>query len=186
MAKSLSLMLLSISTIFTWGLVMPFFSVSYRAARSSGPSKGWPAASIMDTPLRGSNTSMSAAAWFHFSARRLPIAMFSSLEVRIRVTVGLCLYRLRCANSFGTVSQGPKLTISSAPTETTCGILLRMAASQRAGPAARTPPTTSSHHSVVVRSSTPEKKPASISASIVFPPVPVAWKTSTSYPFSSR
>ena len=81
---------------------------------------------------------------------------------------------------------GPKFTISQAPTDTTCGILHCIAASHLALPAARTPPTISSHHSVVVKSSTPWKNPAWINASIVFPPVPVAWNTNTSYPLSSR
>ena len=77
-------------------------------------------------------------------------------------------------------------TMMSAPTDTTAGTPFRAAALQRSGPAASTPPTTSSHHSVVVRSSTPLMNPPLTSASMHFPPVPVAWKTSTSKPFDSR
>ena len=59
----------------------------------------------------------------------------------------------------GNVLIWPKLIISSAPTETTCGSFWRIAASQRCGPAVRTPPKRSSHTSVVVRSKTPENIP---------------------------
>ena len=38
----------------------------------------------------------------------------------------------------------------------------------------------------MVRSNTPVKNPDSMRDSIVFPPVPVAWKTSTSYPACSN
>ena len=48
-----------------------------------------------------------------------------------------------------------------------------------------TPPTTSSVTSVVVMSSTPASRPESASFSMVWPPVPVAWKTRQSYSASS-
>ena len=96
------------------------------------------------------------------------------------VTCALCTYRLRSSNCGGTVSRGPKLTMSSAPSETTCGMPERPAAVSRSGPALSTPPTSSSHSSVVVTSSTPRMKPASIRASIERPPVPVMWNVSTS------
>ena len=80
----------------------------------------------------------------------------------------------------GTVSRGPKLTMSSAPSETTWGTPAAPAASSRSGPAESTPPTSSSASSVVVASSTPARKPPRTSASIDWPPAPVAWKTSTS------
>ena len=83
------------------------------------------------------------------------------------------------------MSRGPKLTMSSAPSDTTCGTPAAPAASSRSGPAERTPPTSSSASSVVVASSTPARKPSRTSASIDWPPAPVAWKTSTSYPSSS-
>ena len=56
--------------------------------------------------------------------------------VRISVTDGLCTYRLRSANCGGTVSRAPKLTMSSAPSDTTCGMPARPAASSRSGPGA--------------------------------------------------
>ena len=86
---------------------------------------------------------------------RLAIVMHSSGVVRISVTASLCLYNVRLRKRSGTVSMGPKFTMSSAPTDTTCGIPSRAAAPSRSGPALSTPPTTSSHHSVVVTSTTP-------------------------------
>ena len=68
----------------------------------------------------------------------------------------------------------------------TTGMPAFAAASMRVGPALRVPPQSSSAHSVVVMSSTPTAMPLSMTASIDFPPAPVAAKTSTSYPFSSR
>ena len=76
--------------------------------------------------------------------------------------------------------RAPKLTMSSAPTDTTWGTPSRPAISSRSGPAESTPPTRSSHSSVVVTSSTPRRKPDSISPSIDSPPTPVAWKTTGS------
>ena len=70
----------------------------------------------------------------------------------------------------GTVSRAPKLTMSSAPSETTWGTPAAPAASRRSGPAESTPPTRSSASSVVVRSSTPARKPPSLSPSIACPP----------------
>ena len=83
---------------------------------------------------------------------------------------------LRSSNCAGSVSRAPKLTMSSAPTDTTCGMPSRPAISSRSGPADSTPPTRSSHSSVVVASSTPLRKPDSISPSMAMPPTPVAWK----------
>ena len=123
---------------------------------------------------------------FTLEAMARPIFSFSSTVVRMSVTVGLCLYRFRDWYCSGTVSHGPKFTMSSAPTDTTAGTPFKAAALQRSGPAVSTPPAISSHHSVVVRSSTPLMKPPLTSASIHFPPVPVAWNTSTSNPFDSR
>ena len=109
-----------------------------------------------------------------------PSSTISSLVVRISVTDGLCTYRLRSSNCGGTVARAPKLTMSSAPSDTTWGRPSRPAASSRSGPADSTPPTSSSHSSVVVMSSTPCRKPESIRPSIAFPPAPVAWNVSTS------
>ena len=50
-----------------------------------------------------------------------PSSAHSSGVVRISVTDGLCTYRLRSSNCGGTVSRAPKLTMSSAPSETTWG-----------------------------------------------------------------
>ena len=50
---------------------------------------------------------------------RAKIARFSSTELRISVTAGLCRYSTRWRSRSGTDSQGPKLTMSSAPHEPT-------------------------------------------------------------------
>ena len=67
-----------------------------------------------------------------------------------------------------------------APGAMTCGTPLSAAAVSRSRPADSTPPTRSSASSVVVRSSTPAIRPSRMNDSMVIPPVPVAWKTSTS------
>jgi hypothetical protein len=113
-------------------------------------------------------------------ASRVPSSVFSAGVVRIRVVIGLCTYRFRSLNWSGTVSIGPKLTMSSAPTDTTCGIPALPAALSRSGPAEKMPPTSSSASSVVVASSTPASRPWAASDSSVRPPVPVMWNTSTS------
>ena len=114
-----------------------------------------------------------------FPAMILPSCVHSPGDVRISVTLGLCLYSfLPCFfHSFGTVSIDPKFTMSSAPSETICGTPLLAAASSRCGPAGRTPPTSSSASSVVVRSRTPSKNPSDVRRSSARPPAPVAWKT---------
>ena len=76
--------------------------------------------------------------------------------------------------------------MSRQPGVTMAGVPVLPAASSRVGPAPRMPPTNSSAHSVVVMSSTPAVMPASTSDSIARPPVPVAWKTSTSKPAFSK
>ena len=109
-----------------------------------------------------------------------PSSAHSSGVVRMRVTCGLCRYRLRSRNRSGTVSMAPKLHMSSAPTLTTCGMPARAAAPRRSGPAESTPPISSSHHSVVVMSATPATNPSAMSDSIARPPLPTAWNTRTS------
>ena len=70
----------------------------------------------------------------------------------MRVTLELCTNRFRPRNASGTVSSAPQLTMSSAPTETTCGMPVDAAAVSRSGPAENTPPTRLSASSVVVTS----------------------------------
>ena len=70
--------------------------------------------------------------------------------------------------------------MSSAPSDTTCGMPAFPADSSRSGTAASTPPATWSQNSVVVTSSDPTANPAARSFSIEPPPAPVWWKTSTS------
>ncbi|PIL25875.1 hypothetical protein GSI_11628 [Ganoderma sinense ZZ0214-1] len=134
------------------------------------------------TPPRGIHTSVlpfGGLASLSFLAMILPSCAHSSGLVRMSDTQGLCAYSLLpCSFHFsGTVSIGPKFTISSAPSDTTCGTPLRAAASSRCGPAVRTPPTSSSASSVVVRSRTPSKNPAEVRRSSARPPAPDAWKT---------
>ena len=158
----------------------PERSASNSAASASASWNGAPGTSIADTPPSGMYSATGPLAADSLRAIRRPSSAHSSFVVRISVIVGLCTYRFRSSNCGGTVSRAPKLTMSSAPSETTCGSPAAPAASSRSGPAESTPPTRSSHSSVVVVSSTPARKPASTSASIALPPVPVAWNTSTS------
>ena len=88
--------------------------------------------------------------------------------------------RFRSRYGSGTVSGGPNVPISVAPSDTTWGVPARPPASRRSGPALKIPPTTSSVSSVVVTSRTPLMKPERTSYSMARPPDPVAWKTSTS------
>ena len=74
----------------------------------------------------------------------------------------------------------PKLAMSTQPGTRTTGIPAFDAARHRSGPALRMPPHTSSASSVVVMSSSAVMYPSVISASMVRPPEPVAWKTKTS------
>jgi len=64
------------------------------------------------------------------SDARLMAARFSSAVVRIKVTLGLWTTNLRLWQRAGTVSRGPKLTISSAPA--TCWRIARMGRSKPA------------------------------------------------------
>src|SRR5215208_466357 len=150
------------------------------AASASVSWNGWPSTAIIETPFSGTNSAVGPVARDSFRPMRRPSSAHSSGVVRISVTVGLCTYRFRVSNFGGTVSRGPKLTMSSAPSETTCGTPAAPAASRRSGPADSTPPTSSSASSVVVVSSTPARNPSRTSASSDWPPAPVAWKTSTS------
>jgi hypothetical protein len=84
-----------------------------------------------------------------------PIWRFSSTLVRIRVTLGFHLYRLRLWYFSGMVSTPQKLAMSTQPGTRTVGMPARAAARPRSGPALSTPPHTSSASSVVVMSSEP-------------------------------
>ncbi len=130
----------------------------------------------METPPSGTNRATGPVAFESLEAIRRPSSAFSSFVVRISVIDGLWTYRLRSSKRSGTVSRAPKLTMSSAPTDTTCGSPSRPAISSRSGPAESTPPTRSSQSSVVVASRTPRRKPDSMRPSIACPPTPVAWK----------
>ena len=102
------------------------------------------------------------------------------------VTVGLCLYRLRPRYCSGTVSNGPKLTI----VESTDGNNLRHTACACRLKPVRTCVQNAAEKLVAPFGRSDVKNPlinpAFMSVSIVLPPVPVAWNTSTSQPCSSR
>ena len=94
-------------------------SSSKSAASASGSWKGWPSASIIETPPSGMNNAVGPVAADSFEAIRRPSSAFSSCVVRISVIDGLWTYRLRSSKRSGTESRAPKLTMSRAPTETT-------------------------------------------------------------------
>ncbi|CAA9571499.1 MAG: hypothetical protein AVDCRST_MAG87-2459 [uncultured Thermomicrobiales bacterium] len=136
--------------------------------------------SIPETPRSGMNSVTGPVAALSLRPMIRPSAAFSSVVVRIRVTEALWRKSLRSRNRSGTDSTGPKLTMSSAPSETTWGSPSAPATWRRSGPEGSTPPTRVSASSVVVVSSTPVMTPPRTSDSIVSPPIPVAWKTRTS------
>ena len=175
------------STIRTEGWPSrPAWRERNNAASASGSKNGLPGISKAETPPVGIRTTVGTVESTSVLAISAPIAAFSEAVVLIRVTFGLWTTKFRPENRSGTADLGPKLTMSSAPTLTTCGIPLLIAAFNRSGPAERMPPTCSSASSVVVRSSTAEISPSRINASIARPPTPVAWKTQTSNPAFSR
>ena len=57
---------------------------------ASGEWNGWPSLSIADTPLLGITTVVGDFALLSFFAMISPSFAFSSIVVRINVTVGLC------------------------------------------------------------------------------------------------
>ena len=114
-----------------------------------GVVEGLPSVAIIEIPRSGTKSAVGPFAPLSFRATRFPSSAHSSGVVRISVTVGLCTYRFRERNCSGTVSIGPKFTMSSAPSETTCGTPSSPATSSRFGWAASTPPTSSSQSSVV-------------------------------------
>ena len=65
-------------------------SSSNRAASASGWWKGWPSASIIETPRSGTNSAVGPLAADSLRAIRRPSSAFSSLVVRMSVTTGLC------------------------------------------------------------------------------------------------
>ena len=110
-----------------------------------------PATAIAETPRSGTKTATGPRRGGELPRRSAGRARaHSSGVVRISVTVGVVYVQVASPNRCGTVSRGPKLTMSRAPSETTCGSPCPPAASRRSGPAERTPPTSSSASSVVV------------------------------------
>ena len=75
-----------------------------------------------ETPLSGHEHASARSRGVSFRADPPAERAHSSGVVRISVTVALWTYRLRSRNRSGTVSSGPKFTMSSAPSETTCGM----------------------------------------------------------------
>ena len=150
---------------------------SKRARSASGSWKGWPGASRAETPPSGMRKRTGPVISLTRRAIHSPMRAFSSAVVRIRVTWGLCSTKRRLRYRSGTVSRGPKFTMSSAPTEPTQGIRVRMNAPKRSSSAARTPPIIMSQISVVVRSTAAARRPLSASFSMDRPPTPVAWNT---------
>ncbi len=69
--------------------------VSNSARSASGSWNGWPGASISETPPSGRKKRTGPSIRLSLAAIQLPMRMFSSTVVRIRVTCGLCTYRLR-------------------------------------------------------------------------------------------
>ena len=85
-------------------------------SRAAGSSNGWPARSMAETPCSGSRMAAGPLAAASLRPISSPSLAFSSGVVRISVTLALWTWNLRSANFSGTVSRGPKLTMSSAPT----------------------------------------------------------------------
>ena len=150
---------------------------SKRARSASGSWKGWPGASRAETPPSGMRKRTGPVISLTRRAIHSPMRAFSSAVVRIRVTWGLCSTKRRLRYRSGTVSRGPKFTMSRAPTEPTQGIRVRMNAPKRSSSAARIPPIIMSQISVVVRSTAAARRPLSASFSMDRPPTPVAWNT---------
>jgi len=94
--------------------------------------------------------------------------------------------KVRPAYFEGTVCGSPKLAMSRQPGTTMAGVPVLAAASSRSGPAPEVAARDSSAHSVVVISRTPATSPLLMRLSMARPPVPVEWKTRTSYPALSR
>mmetsp|Transcript_22735 Transcript_22735/g.71194 ORF Transcript_22735/g.71194 Transcript_22735/m.71194 type:complete len:269 (+) Transcript_22735:821-1627(+) len=176
-AKAGSLMCSGRRSTVTWPLpeaMSSRSSVPRHAPVASGSKKGMPSASSIETPFSGRSTRTGRVALASLSAMKRATASFSSLVVRMSVTSSLCTNRSLSLYLAGTVALAPKLTMSTAPTDTTRGTPAATAASRRLGPPDMTPPTTSSATSVVVRSSTPPTSPDETSPSMALPPVPVA------------
>ena len=96
-----------------------FSIASNSAASASGSWNGAPGLSSIETPPSGSKKRTGPSIKFSRWPIHSPMARFSSRVVRISVTFGLWMTNLRLANRSGTVSRGPKLTMSSAPAEPT-------------------------------------------------------------------
>ena len=126
---------------------------SNRAASASGSWNGCPGRRGPRRPAGGAGRPPARPPGGASRHRAGRSARFSSGVVRIRVTDGLWAWKRRPANRSGTVALGPKLTMSRAPTLTTCGSPGGRPPRRRSGPAERMPPTSSSASSVVVRSS---------------------------------
>ena len=89
---------------------------------------------IAETPRSGRNTAAGPEDADTRSARRRPSSAHSSGVVRISVTDALWRWNRRRANWAGTVSSGPKFTMSSAPTRHDLGNAHRRRPGQPLGP----------------------------------------------------
>ena len=92
---------------------------SKREASASGSWKGIPGASISDTPCSGIRNRTGPSQALSLAPIHSPIRAFSSAVVRISVTLGLWMWKVRPSYCAGTVSRAPKFTMSSAPHEPT-------------------------------------------------------------------
>src|SRR5690606_13568341 len=116
--------------------------IASKSARSaSGSSNGWPGASMADTPLSGRRKRTGPSIRLRRETMNSPMRRFSSGVVRISVTCALWTWNRRSANCVGTVSRAPKFTMSTAPTDPTYGIFVRIKAPNRSCVAGKTPPT---------------------------------------------
>ena len=106
--------------IWRWPVRETVVSIaSNRAASVCGSWNGCPGASRAETPPSGMRKRTGPRIRLRRSPIQRPKAAFSSRVVRINVTLGLWTTKLRPRNRSGTVSRGPKLTMSSAPSEPT-------------------------------------------------------------------
>ena len=150
------------------------------AASASGHQNDLPSASIADTPRSGSSTRRRAV-----RGARLLGDLLAELVHLLRRRAHQRDGRVVLVEAPALVLLGHRLRRAEVdhverPDRDHLRHPLSAAAVRRSGPADSTPPASSSASSVVVMSSTPAMSPSRISPSIVRPPVPVAWKTSTS------
>ena len=94
-------------------------SASKSAASASGSWKGIPGASMSETPFSGTRNRTGPSQALSLAPIHSPMARFSSAVVRMSVTLGLWMWKVRPSYCAGTVSRAPKFTMSSAPQEPT-------------------------------------------------------------------